>query len=802
MDAPEPTPHRAKSTEAARVLYRNLKVLTVIAVVFLFALAVAPAKAYFSDWRAVQTDYNQRAEQAGLPPVPVEIRQIWRPDTKVTDRCVSCHLAMGGEKPLPDGGALFGKHPDVHHDVSQMGCTGCHRGQGRATSKDSAHGHVKHWEEPMLPRPHLGAACGSCHGPGAQVPRLSRLEQGAYLFELHGCGACHAVNGAGGQVGPDLSSVGLKGYSRDWQTRHLESPTEAVEGSRMMSFGHLTETEADVLAAYMDALIGTPTLARGKALTHTHGCRGCHAINGVGGDDGPDLSAIGDKLAVDLDFSHADGEQTQANWHRQHLRQPAFVAPGSTMPRYDLPERDEDALVTYLLSLRETPPLDELPKPTILAHMAARRDYEKDGASLYRVFCNACHGADGLGQNMPSMKMTVPGMLNLDLLAIASEGYFKRTMDHGRPGRHMPAWSTKKAGLSPDEIDKLVAYTLSHRPTAPSFEHVQERLAAMDADGIERGQHRFIGDCSGCHGNDGAGTVLAPGLINPSFLYVASNEFLYQTIVDGRDDTAMPAHREYDADDLAEVLAWLRSHEPGAADEPAPEEDATPDAREGADSDDGGDWTARYEETWRPILRVDSLRSYRANGSAVYGKRVYEQLCLGCHGPRAQGGIGPAIGEPGFLRTVDDGFIAASILLGRDDRAMRAFGPKGITPLSGDEIGDIISYLRASATQRGHDTQLARVHADKGAGGRLFKDLCSGCHGEDGVGRSGPALNNAGFLASATDGFLQATIIKGRRGTAMRGWARSGTGFGALSPQEVNEVVAFMRSWQTAPKSE
>ena len=38
---------------------------------------------------------------------------------------------------------------------------------------------------------------------------------------------------------------------------------------------------------------GVPELAEGRRLFETHGCRGCHKLNGVGGSIGPDLSEEG-----------------------------------------------------------------------------------------------------------------------------------------------------------------------------------------------------------------------------------------------------------------------------------------------------------------------------------------------------------------------------------------------------------------------------------------------------------------------------------------------------------------------------
>ena len=749
----------------AEVLYRLLHVLAGLTVVFVIALAIAPAKAYFSEWRRIQEGYNALAKKVGHPAIDVRLRQIYQPRTGLTDRCVSCHVAMGGEKPLPDGGALYGAHPDVHHDVSTMGCTVCHSGQGRATRSADAHGRVKHWEQPMLPKEHLEASCAPCHGDGARIPPLSRLEQGEYLFELHGCKTCHE----GGRVGPDLSGVALKGYSRDWQVRHLKDPGGTVEGSRMMRFGHLTDDEVDVLVEYMEALVGAPQLARGKAIAMELGCRGCHRIGAVGGDDGADLSAVGGKSRATLDFSHVDGPETAVAWHRAHLREPQKVSPGSVMPAYQLSQADEDALLTYILSLREAPvPMELMPKQSVLAKLEERRDYpQDDGQALFRMFCSACHGPNGEGQVVASLGTTVPSVTNPDLLGMMDEAQLRRTLAIGRPGRHMPAWGTKEAGLTPAEVDRIVEWVMSHRPSPPSYEDV---VAATP--NLALGERAFLHDCAGCHGVAAEGTVIAPSLVNPEFLYVADRRFLYETIVAGRSGTGMPAHRHYDAERIASVIAWLESHAP---------------AEEG--------WTEAFDDKVLSRLFVSELSEYRAGGSAAHGAILFKQTCAGCHGDRGEGGVAPAIANAAFLQTASDGFIAASILLGRGQRAMRSFDEQGLARTTEREVGDIIAFLRQTASNQGIAKLETRVRAHPGRGAELFGRLCAGCHGTEGEGRTAPALSNQGFLDTVSDGFLQATIARGRRGTAMRGWGVGGYGFAELTPEEINDLVAFIRSW-------
>ena len=120
---------------------RLLRVFAALAVVFVAVLAVAPVRSRFTEWRDAQERYNELAAAAGLPPVDVAIQQIWKPELGVTDRCTTCHLAMGTAAPVP-GDALFAAHPHVHPAPAALGCTICRRpgtghqaGRGAATAQ-------------------------------------------------------------------------------------------------------------------------------------------------------------------------------------------------------------------------------------------------------------------------------------------------------------------------------------------------------------------------------------------------------------------------------------------------------------------------------------------------------------------------------------------------------------------------------------------------------------------------------------------------------------------------------------------
>jgi cytochrome c oxidase cbb3-type subunit 3 len=85
--------------------------------------------------------------------------------------------------------------------------------------------------------------------------------------------------------------------------------------------------------------------------------------------------------------------------------------------------------------------------------------------------------------------------------------------------------------------------------------------------------------------------------------------------------------------------------------------------------------------------------------------------------------------------------------------------------------------------------------ATRGATGYLR--ACAVCHGNRGQGGLGPALANPAFQAAATDGYLTATILRGRGATQMPHFGTGAADHPKLSPDEVVDIVAWLR---TLPK--
>jgi len=132
---------------------------------------------------------------------------------------------------------------------------------------------------------------------------------------------------------------------------------------------------------------------------------------------------------------------------------------------------------------------------------------------------------------------------------------------------------------------------------------------------------------------------------------------------------------------------------------------------------------------------------------------------------------------------------------------MPAWGKKdgGLRPA---EISSAVDYLRAlEGGETRPDPKPARwVSGDLTAAKRLFNSACSPCHGKDGKGGEGPALNNQILLVNATDTFFVETISNGRRGTNMEGFLTPSPARMALAPSEIENIVAYIRSWEGGGK--
>lgn len=292
------------------------------------------------------------------------------------------------------------------------------------------------------------------------------------------------------------------------------------------------------------------------------------------------------------------------------------------------------------------------------------------------------------------------------------------------------------------------------RPPASRAAEGGDVAVAVSAAG---GEHLYNAYCVACHQAGGSGKVgFAPFIRNRDFLALASDDFLRGTIIGGRPGTAMVGWGHLKPQEIDSLVAYLRS-----AEEPG---------------------TSRF-------AKADPAKSYP--GEADRGHGLFSIYCASCHGQNAtgyaEGGAGPAIGNPGFLAVAADDFIFQTVKHGRAGTSMRGFsGAAGLADLSDGEIGDIIAYLRSRDASV---PVVAERPADAKAGHLHYNANCAACHQPDGSGKPGfaPSIRNADFLAIASDDFIKQTVRHGRPGTAM-------VQRPDLSDQVLGDIVAYLRS--------
>ena len=177
------------------------------------------------------------------------------------------------------------------------------------------------------------------------------------LYQRFKCYQCHAFNGYGGTLAPDLSKEGSRSR-RNWLVDFLQNPQtlRPTLTVRMPRF-NISEQDATAIADYLSADLRSPNVdpngvsdseftpemaERGKQLfDQKYMCQSCHTIGSSGGYVGPSLNNAGNWL-------------TPA-WIEAWLDNPQVLVSGTIEPRRSFSSDEKRDLTAYLLTLKQTP---------------------------------------------------------------------------------------------------------------------------------------------------------------------------------------------------------------------------------------------------------------------------------------------------------------------------------------------------------------------------------------------------------------------------------------------------------------
>jgi len=193
----------------------------------------------------------------------------------------------------------------------------------------------------------------------------------------------------------------------------------------------------------------------------------------------------------------------------------------------------------------------------------------------------------------------------------------------------------------------------------PASAYEAEPLTAEESAAAAADYQRY---CALCHGADRAGNANdhAPSLRSRTLMHTGFPEFLLFTVAYGRRGTPMAGFFEEIGGPMnnAELFSLVR-------------------------------WLKEQVAVESIDLPTDPIP-----GDSQRGRQIYEQECSRCHGDHAEGGTGPAIGNPALLALASDAFLRYTIEHGRDGTEMPAFG----AVLSDEDLDAVTAHLRSLET--------------------------------------------------------------------------------------------------------
>lgn len=441
--------------------------------------------------------------------------------------CAGCHKLSGYERPERIAPALTSigskvsdewlrswlKNPLEYLPDSKM---------PRFRLSDEEIGYVADYlmsNSPLPPLSLRGGAGGggvNLRGSKGELLSFSLIQNGEYLVNSLGCLGCHKINGKGTAFGPDLSDIGNK-VKPDWLLQFLKNPKSYDPRTIIPDF-KIPEKDIPAIAAYLISLkkaninpSASPivkeriSVEKGRKLVKELGCTGCHEIEKLAfQNNSPELDGIGEKRVAELVFSNLNGiDKTLINWLRIKVKEPARFATDkivTKMPDFNLNDKETDALVTFLLSIKDND-IPQKYKRVLVNHEAAEFKGKK---LLEKNNCAGCHKINNIG-----------GVIGPDLTQEAKKarpewlsGFLKAPVKIRPEGILMARMPDFK--LSEEENNTIIEYlsSISAISYPYNFEPKQEVRAEEINDG-EKLYHEIFG-CSACHTINGKGGKVGP----------------------------------------------------------------------------------------------------------------------------------------------------------------------------------------------------------------------------------------------------------------------------------------------------
>ncbi len=355
---------------------------------------------------------------------------------------------------------------------------------------------------------------------------------GSRVFRVKGCAQCHAVNGVGGGIGPDLARIPRPRSFYDLAAalwNHF--PRMARQMRRIkISRPHLYPRETADLIAFLYTLnyFDPPgDLKAGQRLFVEKRCVVCHQVGGTGGVVGPNLDFLkqyGSPIFV-----------ATAMWNHGPAMAEAMRARGITRPTFKGSELLD--LIAHLKSASPAPveePLYVLPGRA------------EEGRQLFgEKQCRVCHSVRGKGGEVG------PDLAERGLHRSLTE--FAASMWNKTPAmlQVMKARGILLPQLRPQEMADIVAYLYSVRYFAEPGDPQQGSALVADK------------GCLKCHSLRGKGGETAGDLARPKRLLspaaVVSVMWNHALVMEEQTGVEKRSWPQFSSKEMANLVSYLQS---------------------------------------------------------------------------------------------------------------------------------------------------------------------------------------------------------------------------------------------------
>ncbi len=342
----------------------------------------------------------------------------------------------------------------------------------------------------------------------------ANTDAGRALFGELRCVTCHAIEGRGGTMGPELTRIGDK-VKRDWLFSFLKDPHRAQPATAMLQY-RLTDDQLRDLTAFLleeyrtgDAGPEPPpapadplAIAAGRETFIRRGCASCHHLAGIpdSGHLGPSLAGVADRDPEQLTYGAPGVRRTIENYLFLKLEKPDALVQPSLMPTFHFTPIQAADIALALTGLRKT----ELPASYVITHdpPPAYTPAGPFGELATRYRCMSCHSVNGSGGTLSTVPFDrIGSQLQRDYIAtyLMNPGAVRVSVEARMPVFHMLKDEAQTIATYFDSVFRDAAIDTYDTQFSPADERRGGELYAQFG-------------CAGCHQLNTKGGYVGPDL--------------------------------------------------------------------------------------------------------------------------------------------------------------------------------------------------------------------------------------------------------------------------------------------------